>query len=195
MSKRNRIIVIAATAVLALLLMLLLLWWLNRKPTIQPAANTNVGLQLPGSLPSSSAGPTNVNQLPAEKQDLEASLKAIAFTFAERFGSYSNQGGFANLDALKDLMTIKMKAWADNYKLSQKSFFDASQPYYGITTQALSVDLNNLDEVLGRAEVLVSTQRRETKVDTANPRVFYQNLKLSLAKVGESWKVDAADWQ
>lgn len=196
MSRRNKIIIITmAVIVVVLLIIIALLWWLNNRQEPIEVVNTNEGIQIPVTLPSASAGLTASEESPVKQPDLEADLKAIATTFAERFGSYSNEGNFSNLDALRDIMTIKMKTWADNYKITKGQEITDNPVYYGITTQALSADIIDFDELLGRAGIMVTTQRREARGSTINPRVFYQNIKLQLVKTGEGWKVDIAEWQ
>ena len=194
MSRRNKIIITVIVAAVVLLLVIVFLQWWNARQTVQGPVNTNQGIEIPETLPTASAGLTNGNNSPVEAPDMEAGLKAVALSFAERFGSYSIQGNFSNLDALNDLMTVRMKTWVDNYKAEQETG-TAELPYYGISTLGLSTEILTFEEGLGRAEVLVSTQRQETRGNTVNPRIFYQNIKLQLVKTGEEWKVDAAEWQ
>ena len=191
MSRRNIIIIIAA--VIALVLIIILVWWLFFLRRPQPAPANPSAIEVPVTLPQASSGLANESQSPVFEPALESSLKAMALTFAERFGSYSNQSNFSNLDALRDLMTVRMKIWADSYQASQAGIEDAA--YYGVTTQALSAQITAFEESLGQAEIVVTTQRQEAKVSTVNPRVFYQDLKLQLVKTGEGWKVDSAEWQ
>ncbi len=173
-----------------------MVWWLVSLRSTGPVVTvTNEGINVPGSLPSASAGLPSQAESIVKEPDLEASLKAIAATFAERFGSYSNQGNFSNLDDLRDLMTVKMKAWVENFKLTQKTEAGDNVVYSGLTTKALSVKIVSFEESLGRAEVMVSTQKQESIGNTINPRVFYQDLKLQLVKTNEGWKVDSAEWQ
>jgi len=196
MSRRNKIIVIIAVAIVILLLAILLFWWLGQrqKAAIQEAANANMGINIPAGLPSASTGLTNQIEPSAQEVNLEASLKAIASTFAERFGSYSNQGNFSNLDDLKDLMSVRMKSAISEYKAKQQASMIGTA-YYGITTKAISPQITSFEESLGRAEILVKTQRQEALGNTINPKVFYQDLKLNLVKTEADWKVDEAEWQ
>ena len=194
MSRRNKIIIAVLVAIIATLLIFGLIWWLNNRPGPAEGVDTNQGLEVPSGLPQIPIGLTNTVESPVKEPKLEASLKAIAFTFAERFGSYSNQGDFSNLDDLRDLMTIKMKAWVDNYKASQEITAEGAV-YYGITTQSLSAQISEFDESLGRAEIIVTTQRGEARGSPVNPKIFYQDLKLQLVKTGEGWKVDSVIWQ
>jgi len=195
MNRRTKIIIIAVIVIVVLLLIIGIFWWFKNRQ-VQPniLVNTNQGIQIPTTLPQASAGLNTAEPSLVEEPQLEANLKAIAFTFTERFGSYSNEGNFSNLDSISDLMTVRMKAWMENYKASQKALISADQAYFGVTTKALSAEITEFDENIGRAEILVSTQRQEAKRSTINPRIYYQVLKLSLAKTGEGWKIDAAEW-
>ena len=194
MSRRNKILIIIFTVVLVILLIIIGILWLISSRQPEEPTNTNQGIQLPGTLPSSSSGTPPELTMPVEEQNLEAGIKAVAATFAERFGSYSNQGNFDNLTSVRDLMTLKMRTATDAFITSQTSAVSQNDPYYGITTKALNVNIINIDEDLGRAEVLVTTQRIETKISTNNPRSFYQDLSLNLNQEGDRWKVDTATW-
>jgi len=196
MSRRNKIIIAVIVAIVVLLIIIGLTWWLNMRQ--QPeggTVDTNQGLQIPAGLPNTPPGSVNTPEALLGEPELEANLKAIALTFAERFGSYSNQGNFSNLDDLRDIMTVRMKAWSDNYIATNKFLSEDGQDYYGVTTKALSVQVVNFDDSLGRAEVMATTQRQEAKGSTINPQVFYQDLKLNLVDSGDGWKVDRAEWQ
>lgn len=190
MSRRN--IIIITVVAITLVLIIALVWWLFFLKKPQPSPTNPSAIEVPVTLPQASSGLTNENQSPVSEPELESSLKAIASTFAERFGSYSNQSNFSNLAALRDLMTVRMKAWADSYQASQLAADNAV--YYGVTTQALSAQITAFEESLGQAEIVVTTRKEEAKGSTINPRVSYQDLKLQLVKTGEGWKVDSAEW-
>src|SRR3989338_1989723 len=192
MSRRKKIIIITIIVIVVLLLIIGLFWWFWQKKPSPMATNTNQGLQIPDDVVRPSAD-LNTNVPPGQAK-LEAELKAIAMTFAERFGSYSNESNFSNLDDLKSLMTIRMKAWAESYK-AEKSNDSTASDFSGVTTQALSGEIQDLDESIGRAEILVNTQRRQAQGNPINPEVYYQKLKLRLVKSCEGWKVDSAEWQ
>jgi len=196
MSRRSKIIIAVIAIVVVLLIVAGLIWWLIMRPQLdREAVNANQGLQIPAGLPNTPPGSVNTPEALLGEPELEAGLKAIALTFAERFGSYSNQGNFSNLDDLIDLMTVRMKAWSDNYIATNKLLPGDDPDYYGVTTKALSVQILNFDKSLGRSEVTVSTQRQEARGNTINPRIFYQDLNLDLVDSGDGWKVDRAEWQ
>jgi len=198
MTRRNKIIIVAVVTFLIIGIILFLLWWFRSKEKeISPGPDVDViqGIEVPANLPTASASLPSETGETAVQQNLRVDIKAIASTFTERFGSYSNQDNFSNLNSLRDLMTIKMRTWADQYIAQQIEESGDNSVYYGFTTKAVSVKIDDLDITLGRAEVLVSTQRQEARGDINNPRVFYQDLKLSMTKNTEGWKVDEANWQ
>ncbi len=195
MSKRFKIIIAVVVFIIAVVVFILW-WWLSRfgeSPAPILTNNTPPGLEVPAILPASSGGLPRTGELAGEEPDLQTTLKAIAFTFAERFGSYSNEVYFSNFDDLADLMTAKMKIWVQNYKTTQQAA-DNSE-YYGISTKAVAAEITEFDEALRRAEVAVNTQRQESRISSSNPRVFYQKLKLSIVEVDGAWKIDEAEWQ
>jgi len=190
MDRRRKIIIAGATFIIVLLIIFIVLWFLNRpQTTVVPAGeNVNNGMLVPEDVPET------IKDLPdglIEQPALETDLRSIALIFAERFGSYSNQGNFSNLNELESLMTVKMKAYADILKSKSA----ASDIYYGITTKALTVKIESFEEAAGRSEITVTTQRQESKGTTLNPEIFYQDLKLQLVKTESGWKVDSATWQ
>ena len=197
MSRRKKIIIGVAVILFLLVTGWLLWWWLSNRdqaPTEIPIVNnTPPGIEVPATLPAGSTGLAPTGSSTADEPDLQSTLKAIAFTFAERFGSYSNEVHFSNLDDLADLMTVRMKAWVENYKAGQQD--QETGEYYGVSTKAVSATINNFDESLRQAEVEVNTQRQESRVSSSNPRVFYQRLKLLIMEVDGAWKIDSAEWQ
>ncbi|MDO8582225.1 MAG: hypothetical protein Q7S16_05135 [bacterium] len=116
----------------------------------------------------------------------------VSRSFAERFGSFSNQSNFENVQGLKPFMTPTMRTWADAFVRDATAKADSNAPYYGITTRTLEAVAGSVQE--GSATVLVKTQRREVK-GTASPRVFYQDLSLTLKKIGGEWRVEKATWK
>jgi len=199
MSKRKIIAIVAG--VLLLILIIVGVWWIISQRQSQVILDNQADNgQLPPKLPILPAGTNGINGQSAvvsiQDKQTESTVRALAKTFAERFGSYSNQGNFEHLADLRDLMTVKMKGWADNYVAAQKAQATSNVNYYGVTTIALSVAVTSFEEELGRAELTVSTQRQETKGTAAStPRVFYQDLLVKMVKTNEGWKVDEVTWQ
>ena len=197
MSRRNQMLITLAVAVGALVLIFIIIFLINlfsgpAQDVDVPVAPSEVGN--PPGLPGASKGPTVEDRLLSNDIQLESNLKATAATFAERFGSYSNESNFSNFDTLQDIMTVKMKAWTQNFKSSQPEY-QVGDVYYGIITKSVSIEITVFEKELGRAELILSTQRQEARGSTVNPRTFYQELLLEMVETGAGWKVDSATWQ
>ncbi len=121
-------------------------------------------------------------------------LRKVAMSFAERFGSYSNQANYSNIEDLKILMTPKMQDWADDYVASLRSQNKDNSVYYGITTVKISGEVKKFDDKNGAAEMLITTQRREV-VGNGEPRIFSQDILIVFEKVRGDWKAASATWQ
>lgn len=205
MSGRGKLIVV----LLVLLLIVLLAYFLWKRVAapvqipVAPVEDIRSGQPAaqPGTLPTisrtSDAGiladivGTQPAAAPAASTQSAAGL--FAASFAERFGSYSNQGNFENIDELKIQMTDAVQRWADGYKqqLRQQHGFDS---YYGVETKALSTTVTAQDADGMSATVIVKTQRQEfTGTDAA--RVFYQDMRLELATQAGEWRVSGVYWQ
>lgn len=188
------------------IIILLLLNWRTATPTVNnnPIGNGNIVTnqqQLNSGGNNTNTGViVNVNAgggaiAAPQGPTLEDSLKKISLNFAERFGSYSNQNKFQNLEDLKPLMSDKMAAWADKYVRDALAKNTDTSIYYGITTKAINASAVKIDEKAGQAEILVYTQRWEAKEVSTNTRIFYQNISLEFVFENGNWKVDAAYWQ
>ena len=131
--------------------------------------------------------PTNTGNF--SKED----LARMAGSFAERFGSYSNQSGFSNLSDLEIFMSQRMRKWAANYIDDHRQ--SVPEIYYGITTKAIAETINEFDEDGGRASVAVQTRRREASGTTSNyTQAFNQDITITFIKEMGAWKVDSANW-
>lgn len=197
MSRRSKILIV----IILVLVALILFYWLflRSKLTPQtggtPKTNVNVVTLPPPTLPNSTTVSAIVPEASREDK-LRSDISRLAAAFAERFGSYSNQGSFENLLDLKTLMTEKMQAWADDFIKQSKAAVGDTSVYSGVTTKAISVSITELDEVAGTANITVGTQRRKSSGNMADSsEIDYQNLELVFVRVNNEWKVDAAAWK
>lgn len=117
----------------------------------------------------------------------------IASSFAERLGSYSNQSNYSNFEDLNIFMTASMRSWALDYvdQMRKDNPYDGN--YYGITTKAIATEVVKFDDEKGEAEIIISTQRREVKIN-GGENVFNQDIKLIFVKENNQWLVDGAYW-
>jgi hypothetical protein len=188
MSNRSKIILIVSAGLLIIAAILIYFIFFDK----------GVALPKDETAPVAKLEPTKADDqikiAPATPQEKTASsLKAVAVTFAERFGSFSNQSEYLNLIELTSLMTGKMSGWInDSYIPKLKKDFAPTGFYYEITTSAPVTVVLAQNETT--AKVKISTQRREQKANQALTE-FLQDLILDLVKTDNNWLVDAAYWQ
>jgi hypothetical protein len=133
----------------------------------------------------------------SQEEEREADVNDVsklAMSFAERLGSYSSQSNYSNIVDLQLFMTPAMKDWSYTYieKLKEEN---PSTKYYGISTYALSSEILSYDESMGRARILVITQRKEISDDFSDENLFQQNIAIDLVKLDERWMLSGAYWQ
>jgi hypothetical protein len=198
--EKNRKIIAIAVIVLAAIALIFFLASLLRKNQPQEGGNQAATSSLAGTeeekLPTPGDRPIDpsrydISQEAPHQTDAEDISKLASF-FAERLGSFSNQSDYGNITDLMMFMTDSMQDWADGYIAKLKAD-NASGDYYGISTTAVVSTVNSFNESVGQAEVTVTTKRKEIK--GVSESSFNQNLKVSLVKEGDEWKVDGAYWE
>lgn len=126
----------------------------------------------------------------------QASLERMARSFAERFGSFSNQSNFSNISDLKMVMSGNMQVWANSYIEKNTKNNVANEVYYGLTTKALSTEVKSFNNQGGEAVIIVDTRRREAMGATNNAsNLFNQKILITFVKENQAWRVDSAYWQ
>lgn len=136
-----------------------------------------------------------VQAVKTTSSNVEEDLKRLALSFAERFGSFSNQAGYQHIKDLKIFMSASMGEWADQYIQDEIAKNISNTIYYGINTKAVSAKAQDLDIEGGTAKILVSTQRAESTGSTGNTSKFTQDVIISFVKEKGAWKVSGAHWQ
>ena len=172
----------------------------------EPSTTKNT-LPTSGNLPSSGQGgalqggqasdgavfiPSPIPQQATEEQVLLQKLTITARDFTERYGSYSTEGDFANLEALLPVMTARFRNQTQTVIEKNKAQQQAAQ-FVGVTTKALSVKPEGQISADTPASVLVQSQQTTSKSGTSE--VSYATLALTLVYNGALWKVDTATWQ
>lgn len=128
------------------------------------------------------------------EQEKQAGVRAMAMFFIERFGSYSNQANYSNIEELKPFMTPSMLSWSNEFILKQQKLVPKNQEYYGVETKILSLNIKFFDETKGLVEAEANTQQIEYKGQQRNKNVNYKKAKIVLKKNNNSWLVDYLSW-
>jgi hypothetical protein len=111
--------------------------------------------------------------------------------FAERYGSYSNQGDFQNLRDLLPVMTAKYRSQTEASLAAAKP--QQGQTFEGVTSLKISSEVRTYNETNGTAVVAVTLQQE--KISGTSTVVGYRTLRMELKKVGEDWRVDSSRWE
>ncbi len=127
-----------------------------------------------------------------EEEQTRDQVIQLSMSFAERYGSSSNQSDFSNLRDLEVFMTEAMQTRTKQYIATEQNKNVSTNEYQGVTTKAVVGTVMSI--TADTAEVLVKTKRQEIKAQ-GETKDYNQNLKLTLKKVGETWQVDSVAWQ
>ncbi|MBI5467211.1 MAG: hypothetical protein HY975_03285 [Candidatus Kerfeldbacteria bacterium] len=183
MPRRLLIIIIAFVVLIGGSLAVILA--VNNSPTLQ---NT---VQRIANLPRNTTNTvaTNTTSPTATADADRARVIFVARTFAEIYGSGSNQNNFSNLT---DAQAYSTKTFASvlQAQIAQGRLTNVTTPYHGFVTKTLVVNFTKLTTTT--ASVVVSTQRDET-LDVQS-KTYTQNLEIQLQKTGGEWQVNAAQW-
>lgn len=132
---------------------------------------------------------------PAQKGDASREdLQKMASSFVERFGSYSNHSNYGNITSLQTLMTDEMAERVQEFVKEKKSE-EYSGTYQGVTTNALTSEVNSFDSSSGNASIVVTTKRRESTDSESNVNTYTQKITVNFVKEDGMWKVDEAEWE
>ncbi len=192
MTARRRAILIVILALLLVAILATAIWLLFRK-----AKPTSI--YVPQRVDSATSQPAAVPAMPnplAPAVQVSAGSTAaaqMAELFAERYGSYSNQGNFGNLKDLLPVMTATYRAATEAYLAAAKPS-DAAD-YQGVTSVKISTKVRSYDASAGTATVAVMLQQQKSAGASVTPSISYRSLKMTLKKSGSDWRVDSAAWE
>lgn len=127
---------------------------------------------------------------PASEVELtEEGARQTASSFAQMYGSYSNQDDLSRLNDLKFYVTSEYLTVIAN---QLKNINDGYHEYVGYVTRAITT--RSLIMEKSRSVVMVSTKRSERKND-GTERSYSQDIKVEMLKSGRGWLINNAVWQ
>ncbi|MBT6254495.1 hypothetical protein HOI83_04695 [Candidatus Uhrbacteria bacterium] len=118
-----------------------------------------------------------------------ASARVVAMNFAERFGTYSTDVPFENVNEVKELSTPEYHATLQ----SGVTDVDA-ESFRGVSTRALSAALSSGSEESGSVVYAVAVQNEIELGTRTNTTIEYKTATISLEKRGELWLVANFQW-
>lgn len=192
-----KILVILFITILILFILFVMFFRNQRRSAEVPVVEQEITSQeLPDQIDDN--GPVKLEPRPEEELKpmnyTAEDLKMMAFSFAERLGSYSNQASFANITELKMFMTPSMQNWADSYVTQMKKDFEYSGHYEGVSTRALTGKIIDFDAENKKAEILVHTQKTKTD-DIGKEDVSQEYITIRYVYMNNKWLVDYAKWE
>jgi hypothetical protein len=178
----KKILIIIIILLLIVSALYFLIW--RAKPVVKPFVSPNASetTEAPvetGPILSSSEQEIDPTTL------LKSELTIKARTFIERYGSYSSDAQFANLEDLLSLMSERLANETRNYIAQEKLKRPAE--FYGLTTKVLSIELKNFIPDAS-ADFFASCQQQETRGKTTT--ISYKKTELKMIFENNSWKVD-----
>ncbi len=181
---QRKIIIFSILALIALAALVLVVFVILGRRTEEPSAGDQEETE--------EARPAESAELPSSQKtkpkNYSLEVEETAFSFAERFGSYSSDNPFGNLEDLQSLMTPELEKEVQEIIAAGTE----RQEYYGYDARALSSRFLSFSE--DRAVILVSTQRVRY-FENQSSKVYYQDIRLELVKQPDGWKVAEAVWQ
>lgn len=200
MNKKLLIGIISAAGVLLISTLIIVVIALRSQPESQTntttntenTTNTNSETNTTTSTDSQTDGATNTNSDDTSNVVLSnqrTSISRAATSFTERYGSYSSDSNFDNIEALDSVMTEDMKKQAQNVIKNGLG----TKEYYSIATQAASVNFVDYVDGSTGATLEVFTRRTEQK-GLNDPVIFSQTARLQLNRVDNQWKIDSFKW-
>jgi len=140
------------------------------------------------------ASPTLQKTELTDEDKVKSTIMVMGRSFAQAYGSYSNQSNYSNLESVLPLSSseyrIEISETLKNYRASYKP----GEKYEGVTTVYVGNTIEALDLGAGAATVLVKTQRKISKDTQANYTLKNQDIRLEMVKEGDNWLVDKATW-
>lgn len=185
METRHKIeMAVAALIVLMLIAVLLLM----KKDVIDEDKETNTGRTPVANDTGTGVSEVDPDDIPSQT---EVSASTITRTFVERFGSYSSEADYQNVDDVADLATTSFAQELET--LAERARANATDAYYGVSTIVLSTKVQSESDTA--MKMLVLTQREEAFDSPENTTVRYQDITVDLVKSGDDWLVDGFEWQ
>jgi hypothetical protein len=197
MNKRTKLIIIILLAIIVIAVIAGYLYYNNKKQNLEAL----IALQekqeqfdkAPGQAVEIKGEVVKVVQTEiSDEQVQNASIKTVARTFSERFGTYTNHSKFESIKDLVPMMTNSMSSWVEDFYIpGLVEQYPIDEGFYRIVSRVPVANI--VEQTASSSTVLLSTERTETV--GGEDVVYNQDLTLEMVKQGESWLVDGAYWE
>ncbi len=132
---------------------------------------------------------TGDTNLESDTAPLEKEARDLAEFFVERFGTYSSDALWAQIDDLQAFMTVSMQNWTTRFK----AISPAREGYYATTTEVAGTEKLSFSAPEGRAQFSLLTNRTERSGGKTDN--FQQAATVELRQDSSgAWKVNSLFW-
>lgn len=192
------IIIILAVALIVGISIIYYVYNINQDPD---TVNANANKKLTNTTTvTTNSSTTNTNSSTTEtvapertEQEEKTFILNLAKNFTERFGTYSNQNDFANLENSKVYATADMQARLDKIIDDNQKY--KYQPYFSIDAEATSATLLEYEFGQDSAKAQVVAIRQETQSLPDKTTNYNQTAEVVLKKQNNTWKIDIITWR
>ena len=125
-----------------------------------------------------------------DTSDLPDQPETIARVFVERFGSFSSESGYDNIDEVSALATSSLQDRL--LGIAEGARGQDSESYYGVSTTVLTFETVASSD--SSITLLITTQRAESIDSPANTTTRYQEIEVAMIASGDTWLVDSFTW-
>lgn len=181
MERKQKIEIIIA--ILILLGLAVLLWWYLARPVVEEQRQEEERLE---QLDENGDGAVDT----IDTSDLPDQPETIARVFVERFGSFSSESGYENIDDILVLATSALQGRLQT--IADQARAQGSEAYYGVSTAVLTIE-----EVAASntsMSYVITTQREESIDSPGNTSIRYQEIEVTLSASGDTWLVSSFTW-
>ena len=190
MTRRKRLLIVGLILLALLLLLLWVLWGLfsstEAPKETEEVTQVEVVEEVIPTRPTISEQELETER---ETRTMSSDVVSLSKSFVTRYGSYSNEANFANLE---DVLPLVSASFAQQLQ----TIIDTGvvpEEYYGVSTSIVTVKVDEKGEA--SSQVSVTTQREEAIGSPQNVSVKYQDIILTFVMEGGVWKINSAIWQ
>jgi len=161
-------------------------WFFISKKSQPTSENKNILNQLVNQENTADQNQTTTEiPAPIAEDSLKIDLTNQARSFIERYGSYSTDSNYENLQELLPKMAQPLKTETElRIKKGVKNDMAVGN-FLGLTTKVISI---NLDKFTPDSEAIFSAEIQEQAAHPGQTDISYKTVKLTFVKSADEWK-------
>lgn len=195
----RRLIIISIVTLVLLLAIGLAVWLLQQEPTTDTVdtntndttTNTNTTVTTTNT-DTSTDTTTDATTVAVDRDDRQA-ITSVSSSFTKRFGSYSTDTNFENIERSRYLMTTTMSDQADRIIQAGQNNDTAGDTFSSVDSVVTGVTITDFADGATGATVEVSV-RQTQRIGQGTTNYANAKARATLKKEGDRWLVDSFRW-